>query len=152
MDLDTSNIKRKPIKIYYRFKGITQPKFGDKKFTDELNTFISNTSKYENPLSLDVRSCVNIENNRLFLPINNYFKFHEHFFVFYFQDPFDLTCLDIITSFLIFPLNSVIISLIPFLIKKEQNLIIKILIGSSLIVSNIIFYIIYIFQIHQLQF
>ena len=158
MDLDTSNIKRKPIKIYYKFKGITQPKIGDKKFTDELNTFISDTSKYENPLTVDVRSCENIENNRLFFPINNYIKFHEHLFVYYFQDPFDPTSLDFITYIFIFLSNVIIINLIPKLINEEDNLIIKILIGSSLIFSNIIFYIIYIClklyfeKIHRIDF
>ena len=48
LDLDTSDIKRKPIKIFYKFKNISPPKFGDQHLTNELNSFISGT-KIENP-------------------------------------------------------------------------------------------------------
>ena len=143
LDSDTSDIKWKPIKIFYKFKNITTSKFGDLHLTNELNSFISGT-KIENPSNFIFRIRMNTKIKYNFFLPSGCAKLHEHLFTFHFKNPYHHTCLESFVCCFIGFLNFMAIqAVIALLVLFGKDILSIILILSSLIVSNVIYYIMY---------
>jgi len=84
-DLDTTNIRKKPSKLFYLFKGINQ--MG----ADSLTNIFEVNKNYENPLLFDIvkytgksRSALEYNPQQI---ISRVMKFGEHFFTLYLDSP-----------------------------------------------------------------
>ena len=57
IDLNSSNIKTKPAKFYYKFSGIYL-KHGVQETRNELNRFLRGSTDFKNPFHFDVRKYI----------------------------------------------------------------------------------------------
>lgn len=88
---------------------------------------------------------MNTKNNYNFFLPSDCAKLHEHFFTFHFKNPYQHTCLECVVYYFIVFLNVVAIhaNIVLLVLLEKEMLLVKILILSSLIVSNVIYYIMY---------
>ena len=141
IDLDSSEIKNTPLKIYDFYEHVNASKFsGQIVMKQTVKTFVGNQNDEENPLSFNINKYMNKPDN-IFKHFNNfvngvtfskYVKMNEHFFSYYSKEPLKnkfcqgcLSRLIYLFHFYLFPLS--IMSNIMFsqsstsYNKKENN-------------------------------
>ena len=145
IDLDKSNIKSKPMKLFYYFNNIDNAK-GDK-FGDDLNNFVGVSG--DNPLTFNINNYMKNKNIN-FKPffgggiLSRYMKFSDNYFTYHLRDPFSTTRINCLFIFFTILLNVIFIGLGIYSIKSGIIHIELIVIGSLLfVIYNIILYLIY---------
>ena len=145
IDFDKSNIKSKPMKLFYYFNNIDNAK-GDK-FGDDLNNFVGASG--DNPLTFNINNYMNNKNIN-FKPffeggiLSRYMKFSDNYFTYHLRDPFSTTRINCLFIFFTILLNVIFIGLGIYSIKSGIIHIELIVIGSLLfVIYNIILYLIY---------
>jgi len=84
IDLDKSNIKKKPAKILYSFTNIYLENYNDEKFSEALNEFIGSSRDYNNPLLFDINAYLDDKKIKLdYYQKRKFMKFSDHFFSYY---------------------------------------------------------------------
>ena len=96
IDLDSSNIKNKPAKLFQYFEHINIQKFINKEALKQtLNTFIGSSGNDESPVSFDINKYMN-KSPDIFANFNKfingirfskYVKMNDHFFSYYSKEP-----------------------------------------------------------------
>ena len=80
IDLDESNIKQKPAKIFYFFNNIDIGKYDYIQLTNVLNNFIGSSGEYSNPLFFDINFYIKKNEYKYrYDCISHYMKFSELF-------------------------------------------------------------------------
>ena len=141
IDLDSSNIKENPAKIFYIFDYI---KGNNLEIEAKLNIFVKSSLSFYNPLFFNINKYMNekiIFDN--FNDISNYMLAHEHFFTFYILKPERGKSY---TWAIILGINYFVLSLVAFfpnsvLINISIYLYIAVLIASCVLLNLLIYYI-----------
>ena len=146
IDLDTSNIKQKPAKFFYRFDNVRHIRNAERQYTSDLNNFLGLSDNYSNPLFFNVRNYmkkITIE-KQFFLGENlsQYMKFSEHLFTYHFCCPSNFTCVDFAMFSIAITLNLIAIFAVFSLFFTQENPF-KYFGIYFFVISNIILYIIY---------
>ena len=146
IDLDTSNIKQKPVNFYYIYDNVREIEGGVERYKEDLNNFLDISSdNYENPLHFDVYKYMkkNTDKSSYFSlnVLSEYMKFSEHFFTFHFQNLFYCTCFDCKFLIIFFVSNFIIVT--AFLMSLNERKDIAFVTFFIFLFWNIIFYIIY---------
>ena len=142
IDLDTSNIKDKPVQLFYIIDRIPKKTY-DK---ESLSKFLGISPDFENPLLFNINQYIGKSHNELLkfgsYKLNKYLKMSDHFYSFY----FDESCFFgnfMMLSFPLFP--EFILILITIILFSEMSLITKII---FLIVDSLtIIFFIYLFTL-----
>ena len=149
IDLDESNIKRKPAKFIYSFSSINFGNYNQEKFIKVLNEFIGASIKYKNPLFFNIHNYLKDKKDKFYssTKLQKYMKFSEHFFTYHLRYPFSHSiALLIIITMTIFVDIFLIISLLCSL-SEEYDFINKKNLMISILIFNLTMYIIYKFII-----
>ncbi len=143
IDLNSSNIKRKPAKFYYKFSGIYL-KYGVQESTNELNRFLRGSTDFKNPFHFDVRKYMKkVYGNISYIISNRYVKLNDNFFIYHFKDPLGCSCVSIIMIIISIIFNCYFPFFMISMIRREKDLSLIIIYIICIIVPNIILYIIY---------
>ena len=144
IDLNSSNIKTKPAKFYYKFSGISL-KYGVQESTNELNRFLRGSTDFKNPFHFDVRKYMKkVYGNISYTLSNRYVKLNDNFFIYHFKDTrSSCSCISIIMLIISFIFNCFFTTRMIVMIVREKDLSIRIIYIICIIVPNIILYIIY---------
>jgi len=146
IDLDESNIKQKPAKIFYFFNNIDIGKYDYIQLTNVLNNFIGSSGEYSNPLFFDINFYIKKNEYKYrYDCISHYMKFSEHFFTYHLDNPEYISCIPICFIIFLIILNFATIFITILLILKDTYFI-RILVVFPII--NIIFFILYIIYKH----
>ena len=126
IDLNSSNIKTKPAKFYYKFSGIS-PKHGFQESTNELNQFLRGSTDFKNPFHFNIRNYMKKDNGNIIFNLSSrYVKLNDNFFIYHFEDPLGCSCVSIIMIVIsvIFNLAYFIIflSILLPLIEREKKM------------------------------
>ena len=132
IDLDGSNIKKKPAKCIYSFGNVMTGKYNCKEFSQVLNDFVGSPRDYKNPFLFDINTHLKGQT----IQLNNnagrkYLKYSDHFFSYHLKilkaDSCNLSCVAIsfmmiafCTNFLLTIFTGVIIAICVE--KKDYNL------------------------------
>ena len=145
IDLDESNIKRKPAKFMYSFSMVSLGNYSYEKFNKVLNNFVGSSKKYKNPLFFDIHNYLENQKDKFYSSryLGNYMKFSEHFFTYHPKSPFPIPAtLIIIINMTIFVDILLIFSLLSCL-SEEYDYINKNILMISILIFNLTMYIIY---------
>ena len=143
INLDRSDIKQKPAKLIYRFNNITNSNYNAKQLKTDLNKFIGNKNYYyKNPLDFNISNYMLKNDNNISLFEGQYIKFHENFFTYHFVNPIKYTVFGIFMTVLFIISNIVIIFLIVLMLLNQNGIMILKFV-CSLIIINILLYILY---------
>ena len=153
IDLDTSNIRNNPPKIYYIFKNININR--DYSFKGKLNEFINVQKDIITPVFFNITSYMNNQNNQLSKyyfygnQFSQYMKMCDHFFSYYSNEKYYKKSCHKYTIYifnLIYSPLVIIGSLYVFFDSEDINLIllIPLISVSVLIIVNIIILLIFI--------
>ena len=144
IDLDESNIKQKPVKIFYYFNNINIGKYGYFQLTNVLNNFIGSSERYCNPLFFDINFYIKKSKyKRKYDFLCRYMKFSEHFFTYHLGNPEYMSCLPICFIIFVIILNLATITVTTILILDDKYFIKIIVIFPIVNIILCILYIIY---------
>ena len=146
IDLDTSNIKKKPAKFIYSFNNVWRANYHHTQFTQILNDFIGNSGVYDNPLFFNINRFVHKVDAIFYFSqdLSKYMKFSDHLFTYHLKYPLGLSCLDIIFIIIACCVNFCTISIaISLLNRKYEALTTKLKGAIAFLISNIILYSLY---------
>ena len=100
IDLDGSNIKKKPAKCIYSFGNVMTGKYNCKEFSQVLNDFVGSPRDYKNPFLFDINNYLKgqtIQLNKI--SERKYLKYSDHFFSYHLKnikvDGCDISCIAI---------------------------------------------------------
>ena len=145
IDLDTSNIKKKPAKLFYTFRNIWRNNSGYFQFESTLNSFINNSGIYDNPLFFIINNYV-VKKNILFHSngdLSRYMKFSDHLFTYHLNNPMGLSLLDFISIVVAGITNFITISIATQYITPNSDTDRKLKGVYVFLIGNIILYILY---------
>ena len=142
IDLDKSEIKQKPVKLFYHFEDI------DKIKADKIiNNFEENTNNNDNPILFDIIKYMGKTTNNLINDphhvINRFLKFGEYFYTLYLDSPliensFDSSCCLYVA--LMYNAPFLFFSVIFLYIKEDKNIFYRFIGVFGLILINIIIF------------
>ena len=77
IDLETSNIKKKPAKFFYSFNDVWRGNYSETQFAQVLNNFIGHSGNYDNPLYFNINKYLNKDQNIFYFSqiLSKYMKF-----------------------------------------------------------------------------
>ena len=143
IDLDTSNIKKKPVKFFYTFKNVRNIRNAKEKYTSDLNNFFGISDNNSNPLFFNINNYIKKKaNTRAYYSseqISNYMKFSAHLFTYHFML---YSLIDHIMLIICVILNGTVI-IIAYKLLYEVEKPFKYYGFYSFVILNIILYIVY---------
>ena len=148
IDLDESNIKKKPTKFYYTFNNIRNIRNAENQYTSDFNKFLGiSSNNYENPLFFNINKYMKSKYYTTHISffgeiLSNYMKFSDHFFTYHFRTPTKCTNLDIIMiAVIIFANVFGIIGIFISIINEDKDM--KYFGIYSFVIINVLIFIIY---------
>ena len=146
IDLDASNIKKKPAKLFYSFKGVKFWNYSSIEYAQVLNNFIGSSGIDDNPLFFNIDEYLNKSQNNLYSnpKLSNYMKFSDYFFTFHLCNPLQTSRFGNCCKIIAILVNLYIISAAVFvLVNKKVYANDKIMAGIFFAICNIIIFILY---------
>ena len=146
IDLDTSNIKKKPAKLFYSFRGIKYWGYTNIEYAQLLNNFIGSPQINDNPLFFNIDEYLSNSQKNLYSnkTLSNYMKFSDHIFTFHLKKPLSYKCFDKFFLIIAILVNLYTIPAGIFtLASKKATTSNKIIVGIFFVVGNIIAYTLY---------
>ena len=134
IDLDSSNILKKPIKIFYLIKNI---KYEENINKEALNRFIGAPPDVKNPI-IELKTGTSIADIDEEFKLKKYIKISENFFSYYFKEPFLEDSTFILFLFCVNFICIILLLLYIFEVDKKNELMTGFVI-CILIVFNLIF-------------
>ena len=134
IDLDSSNILKKPIKIFYLIKNI---KYEENINKEALNRFIGAPPDVKNPI-IELKTGTSIADIDEEFKLKKYIKISENFFSYYFKEPFLEDSTFILFLFCVNFICIILLLLYIFEVDKKNELMAGFVI-CILIVFNLIF-------------
>ncbi len=151
IDLNKSNINRKPANFLYSFTQVSFGNYNHEQFTEVLNDFVGSPRDYKNPLLFDINTYLEAKKINLeFRQQIKFIKFSEHFFTYYLDyiiSDMYIECIDFIFIFLGVLIEGIFIFYsvytITFIFEEENRIkmvLIFMMINALFILIMIIFY------------
>jgi len=143
IDLDESNIKKKPAKFVYSFSNISLGKNSYRHYAKMLNNFVGSPRNYQNPLFFNIYKYLQKKPVIFHFSsiVSKYMKFYDHFFIYNINNPFGksvifiiIFCLTVSLDMIFFPLSINLIN------NKKMNINILMI---SIPIFHIIMYTLY---------
>ena len=98
IELDESNIKKKPSKFVYSFSNISLGKNSYRHYIKMLNNFVGSPRNYQNPLFFNIYTYLQKKPIIFHFSsiVSKYMKFYDHFSIYNINNPFDKSFISII--------------------------------------------------------
>ena len=145
IDLDTSNIKKKPAKFFYSFKHVWRANYFYEEFANILNNFIGTSGNYDYPIFFNINNYL-VKAQPFYhytQELSQYMKFSDHLFTYHLKNPLGLSWLDIISIIIACITNFCTISVATNLITPNNDTKTKLKGVYVFLIGNIILYILY---------
>ena len=145
IDLDESNLKKKPTTFLYSFINVSVGNYNYKNYAKILNDFVGSPTNYKNPLYFNIYTYLkkNKVISQMSTNISKYMKFNDHFFSYLLIYPLNYSPIfKIITIFTVI-FNVIFFSIILNYIGEEKEIKDIIILLISIFVLDIIMYILY---------
>ena len=145
IDLDASNIKQKPAKLFYSFNYMRKGNYDHTQFAQILNNFIGNSGFYDNPLLFNINRFLHKDQGIFYFSedLSKYMKFSEHLFTYHLKYPLGLSCADIFFIVITCCFNIGTIFAAIVWLNRENNIIIKLIWLIGFVIGNVIMYTLY---------